>query len=474
MSEPSPAKPTVSAAPGARPFRPWVPRPREAPADALTQLWLLARNPIDTWSRAHYERPVLWGKSLLGHVVVVNDPAAIRRVFIDNSANYEKDPLQLRVLRAGAKPGAGDGLLVASGETWKRTRRTMSPLFTPRRVAAFAQIMRLQADARVDSWLARRPGSIVEIDREMVRLAYDILSSTLFSEALASERTGFEREMMRLLDSIGRIDPLDVLNAPAWIPRLNQRRAAESRAWFETTIARMIDERERLIADQPDLAPDDLLTALLRASDPETGVGLTRAEVAANLFTFIAAGHETTARALAWTLHLLAHAPDWWERAAAEARGAPDDPAQWLEELPVVKAAFEESMRLFPPVPHLSRMALEPDVLAGVDVPAGATVVVAPWLLHRHKLLWSDPDAFRPERFLPGARESIDRFAYLPFGAGPRVCIGATFAMQEAMVALTCILRRVKLAPVLKREPRPVLRITLRPDDRIPMYVHPA
>ena len=131
-------------------------------------------------------------------------------------------------------------------------------------------------------------------------------------------------------------------------------------------------------------------------------------------------------------------------------------------------------MRLFPPVPHMSRMALEPDVLAGVDVPAGATVVVAPWLLHRHKLLWSDPDAFRPERFLPGAREGIERFAYLPFGAGPRVCIGATFAMQEAVVALACILRRVKLSPVLKREPRPVLRITLRPDDRLPMYVHPA
>ncbi|HEY8579757.1 MAG TPA: cytochrome P450, partial [Beijerinckiaceae bacterium] len=437
-------------------------------------LWLLARNPIETWSKAHYELPILSGPSLLGHVVVVSDPAAIRRVFVENAANYEKDALQLRVLRAGAEPGAGDGLLVASGDAWRRARRTLAPLFTPRRVAAFAELMRLQADARVDAWTKRRPGSIVEIDREMVRVAYDILSATLFSDALTRERAGFEREMMRLLDSIGRIDPLDVLDAPAWMPRLFRGEARDSRRWFETTIARMIDERRAQIAAAPDRAPDDLLTALLRAADPETGVGLTPAEVSANLFTFIAAGHETTARALAWTLHLLARAPEWQDRARAEAMAAPDDPAEWLEALPTVRAVFEESMRLFPPVPHMSRAALAPDRLGDVDVPAGATIVVAPWLLHRHKRLWSDPDAFMPERFLPGARETIDRFAYLPFGAGPRVCIGATFAMQEAVVVLASILRRVRFAPVGQREPRPVLRITLRPDDRIPLAVHPA
>jgi cytochrome P450 len=474
MSAEASLTPPIADAPPARPFTPFAPAPRARPAGTLAQLWLLARNPIETWSRAHYEKPILSGPSLLGHVTVVNDPAAIRRVLIDNAANYEKDALQLRVLRAGARPGAGDGLLVASGEAWKRARRTLAPLFTPRRVAAFAPLMEMKAQARVDAWLRRRAGSIVEIDREMGRVAYEILSATLFSDALVEERAGFEREMGRLLDSIGRIDPLDVLNAPQWLPRLHQREAQESRAWFEGAVERLVAARRAQMEADPARTPDDLLTALLRASDPDTGVGLTPQVVAANLFTFIAAGHETTAHALAWTFHLLARAPYWQERARAEARNAPDDPSQWPDALPCVRAVLEESMRLFPPVPHMSRAAVEADELAGVAIPAGSTIVVAPWLLHRHKTLWERPSAFMPERFLPGARERIDRFAYLPFGAGPRVCIGATFAMQEAMIVLVAVLRSVRFAPAQRHEPRPLLRITLRPDDRVPLIVTPV
>ncbi|MFN3889838.1 MAG: cytochrome P450 [Beijerinckiaceae bacterium] len=456
------------------PFTPWAPPPRRQPAGSLMQLWHLARNPIESWAQVHYEEPILAGPSMLGHLVVVSDPAAIRRVFIDNVANYEKDPLQLRVLRSGAPEGSGEGLLSASGEAWKRARRTLSPLFTPRRVGAFAQIMKLKSDARVEAWMKRRPGAIVEIDREMVRLTLDILSSTLFSDALDEDRPGFEREMMKLLDAIGRIDPLDVLNAPAWMPRLNRRGALASREWFARASERLIARRAEEMGRAPERTPDDLLTALLRASDPETGVGFTHEEVAANLFTFIAAGHETTARALAWTLHLLSHAPEWQARVREEARNAPDDPAEWIDAMPATRAVFEEAMRLFPPVPHMSRMALEDDMLGGVRVPAKSVIIVAPWLLHRHRRLWKQPGAFLPERFMPGEREKIDRFAYLPFGAGPRVCIGATFAMQEAVVALGSILRRVRLTPVRGVEPRPVLRITLRPDDRIPVHIHPA
>lgn len=438
------------------------------------QLWHLARNPIENWAQVHFQKPILSASSLFGRLIVVNDPAAIRRVFVDNAANYEKDPLQLRVLRVGAPSSAGQGLLSATGDAWRVTRRALSPLFTPRRVAAFSQIMRMKADERVDAWQRRRPGSIIEIDQEMVRLTYDILSATLFSDALDGDRAGVVREMGRLLDSIGRIDPLDVLNAPDWLPRFNRAAAREPREWFAQATERMIERRSAELRDAPERAPDDLLTALLRASDPQTGVGLAHEEVAANVFTFIAAGHETTARALAWTLHLLSRAPDWQERARREAMAAPDDPAEWVAAMPTVRAVFEEAMRLFPPVPHMSRMALEADRLGDVEVPAKATVVIAPWVLHRHRLLWDAPSAFMPERFLPGARERIDRFAYLPFGAGPRVCIGATFAMQEAVVALACVLRRVRLAPIRGVEPRPVLRITLRPDDRIPMQIHPV
>jgi ELWxxDGT repeat protein len=219
------------------------------------QLWHLARNPIENWAQVHFEKPILSGSSMFGQLVVVNEPSAIRRVFVDNAANYEKDPLQLRVLRVGAPNSAGQGLLSATGDTWRQTRRALSPLFTPRRVAAFGQIMKMKADERVDAWLRRRPGSIVEIDQEMVRLTYDMLSATLFSDALDGDRADVVRQMSRLLDTIGRIDPLDALNAPEWLPRFNRAAAREPREWFAQATERMIDRRSAELRDAPERAP---------------------------------------------------------------------------------------------------------------------------------------------------------------------------------------------------------------------------
>jgi len=460
---------TTASPHGRAAFVPWTPPRPERPLGWLGQLRALANNPIESWTRAHFELPVVAGPSLAGYLVLVNDPAGIRHVLVDHADNYEKDPLQLRVLAAGSRSGAGEGLLVARGETWRRTRRTLAPLFTPRRTAGWARTMQDRAERRVSRWLKRRPGAILEIDREMTGVTCDILSATLFSDALAQDAGDIETQLADLLDAIGRIHPLDVLNAPSWAPRIGRGRARAARAFFDQAIARLIADRAEIIAAGGD-APDDLLTALLRASDPETGAGLTQGEVAANLFTFIAAGHETTARALAWTFYLLSRAPYWEERCAAEAAAASVDPADWLESMPALRAALEEAMRLFPPVPHMSRIAGRDDVIAGVKTPAGSLVVIAPWVLHRHKLLWDAPDAFDPSRFLPGARETIDRFAYLPFGAGPRVCIGQLFAMQEAMIVLATALRRVRLRH-RGPEPRPLHRITLRPASRLTMAV---
>ncbi|MBL8589550.1 MAG: cytochrome P450 [Methylobacteriaceae bacterium] len=442
-------------------FTPRAPRPRAETAGLLTRLVLLARNPIELWTERHFSAPVVIERGVTGYpFVTISDPAAIRRVFVDNAANYEKDALQLRVLRAGAPDNAGEGLLVARGELWRRTRRTLAPLFTPRRVATLAPAMRAPAEACVAGWL-RRGARAVAIDVEMTELTYAMLSATLFSDALSRDAAATARELGALLDSIGRVHPFDALALPAWAPRFGRSRARAARAWFSAAIDRLIAERRAMIAAGA-APPADILTALIEAADPETGAGLSPAEVAANLFTLIAAGHETTARALAWTLHLLARAPDWQARCAAEAQQLDDDPAQWLDSAPTLRAVFEEAMRLFPPVPFMSRAARGPDRLAGVEIGQGALVCVAPWVLHRHRLLWRDPDVFDPARFLPGAREAIDRFAYLPFGAGPRICIGMGFAMQEAIIALVSILRRVSLKPI-GEEPDVVHRITLKP-----------
>ncbi|MDP4594916.1 MAG: cytochrome P450 [Beijerinckiaceae bacterium] len=436
----------------------------DKPYNRLWQLWYLARNPIDIWVKHHFEQLVVLGPSLVGKMAVVSDPAGIRHVLVDNAANYAKDPLQLRVLSSGAPPGAAPGLLIASGEQWRTARRTLAPLFTPKRVSTLAATMHKTAAAHVEKWLTNGNRAL-EIDREMTGLTYDILSATLFSNALAGSGKAFENQLSILLNSIGQIHPFDVFNAPGWLPRFGKGAGVKARLFFEGAMRQLLQTRIAESETGKPL-PDDLLSALILARDPETGNGLGHEEIVANLFTFIAAGHETTARALTWTLYLLSHAPSWESRCIDEALHAPDDPALWLEAMPAIRAAFEEAMRLFPPAPMLSRIAGSDDFICG------HAITVAPWLVHRHRRLWENPDAFVPERFMPGHREQIDRFAYLPFGGGPRVCIGQVFALQEAVIVLASILQKLRLrhdGPA----PQPLHRITLRPHRPIDMTWEP-
>jgi cytochrome P450 len=411
---------------------------------------------------------VLVGKTFFGVRAVVSDPAAVRRVFLDNVANYRKDAVQLRVLR----PGLGSGLLTVEGEAWKAQRRALAPLFSPRQVAAFAPAMHRVAQAAAEALVARRDGSVIEAQEEMGIAALKVLEQTLFSNGLAREASQFQKAMSRYFETIGRIDPLDVLGAPDFLPRIGRIRGKESLAFFASTVDDIISARRALIASGAS-APEDLLTLLLRAADPETGRGLSEEDVRANIVTFIGAGHETTANALTWTLYLLSQAPDWRAKVEAEidAHFDADDETDPSGHLPVTKAVFEEAMRLFPPAANLVREAIGEDWLAGFRIPAGAIVSISPYVLQRHKTLWRNPDDFDPSRFLPGEREKIDRYAYIPFGAGPRVCIGQAFAMQEGLIVLAHVLKRVRLDlfpghPVALQQ-----RITLRPQHGMRMIV---
>ena len=214
---------------------------------------------------------------------------------------------------------------------------------------------------------------------------------------------------------------------------------------FESAIDTIVSTRRRRIAEDPGGVPRDILTLLLEARDPETGAGLSEVEVRANILTFIAAGHETTANSITWSLFLLSQSPEWRARVQAEADRELDGDIDGIaERLVETRAVIEEANRLYPPIAAISRAALGPDELAGEPIRRGTMVVIAPYVLHRHRALWADPDSFDPNRFLNGARERIDRFAYLPFGVGPRICIGATLAMQEAsiVVATSCGISR--------------------------------
>ncbi len=269
-------------------------------------------------------------------------------------------------------------------------------------------------------------------------------------------------------EALGRIDLWDVLPLPRWLPRPAFIRARPAQKIFRSEVLRLCERRRARIAAN-EKVPDDLVTRLINARDPETGAPLSDAVVHDNLVTFIGAGHETTANALTWTLFLMSEFPEADARVAAEAVDAPD--ADALARLVQTRMILEEAMRLYPPAPFLSRAAFAADRIGEVAVAPGTRIIIAPWVLHRHRRLWPDADMFVPERFAPENRGKIPRFAYLPFGAGARICVGMTFAMQEALLALTMIARRFRLRLIDGANVMPFARMTLRPMHGLPMRI---
>ena len=454
------------------PFVPPAPVPLAAPLSRIAGTRRLFSDPLSMWTRRHFTEWVLSGKSLFGHITIVSAPDAIRAFMVERAANFGKDAMQQRIL----KPSLGEGLFTAEGQSWRMQRRALAGLFTPKTVAGFAGAMAAAADASVDRWLAHggRAPKLLQVDREMTLLTLDALDRSIFTEGLGPDRAAVHRAQREYFAAVGNVDPLDLFGAPAWLPRVSRVRAAPYKRWFDQLVDRVLAERRALIAADPAAAPRDLLTLLFEARDPESGDALSPEIIRDNVLTFLAAGTETTAGTLAWALFLLSQDDAARERIEAEVdaiTGGGAVTAAHLPELVWTRAVIDETLRLYPTAPLIQRMAIAADELHGVAVPAGSLVVYAPWVLHRHERLWKVPNAFDPARFLPGARETIDRFAYLPFGAGPRVCIGASFALQEAVVSLASIVRRVRLALLPGTTVMPEHRITLRPRGGLPMLV---
>jgi cytochrome P450 len=448
-------------------FVPPYPRRPDRPRGSLSTILTLQRNPIELWCKADFERPVSVGRTILGLRGAAHDPAAVRRIFLDNAANYRKDDLQLRVLR----PGLGNGLLTADGEEWRIQRRALAPLFSRRQIAEFGAAMQRVAQAAVERLGRRRDGAVTDVGEVMSRMTLEVLEQTLFSQGLGREPSAFQRAVTSYFETIGRLDPLDLLGAPAFLPRLRRFRARGALEFFDSAVDAIIEKRRALLARGSE-PPNDLLTLLLSAKDPENGRTIADADVRANIVTFINAGHETTANALTWTLYLLSQSREWREKAEADADNAfdPQRPTA-IEGCQTLRAVFEEALRLYPPAAILSRQAVADDELAGAHIPAGAVITVSPYVLHRRRGLWENPDAFDPSRFLGERREKIDRFAYIPFGAGPRVCIGMAFAMQEGIILLANLLRAFRFDLVEGQVVMPQQRVTLRPRGGMKMHV---
>ena len=447
-----------------KPFVPPIHPLPDRPMGKLEFIRAVYDNPLRIWGERAFNEPHIVNRMFGITTIVVNDPKVIRRVLVDNAANYRLAPLRQRILR----PMLRDGLLTAEGDTWKRTRKAVAHVFTPRHVAGFARVMQKEIQGVSGSFT---DGEIRPIGRDMTTLTYNVLVGTLFSDEVSGDRNRFEERVNTLLDTMGRLDPFDLLGMPDWIPRVTRLRGAGTMGYFRQMVRETVEIRKAKRRDPAYAKREDFLDLLLDLEGPD---GISQSEIEDNVITFIGAGHETTARALAWTLYLLARSPH--ERAKVEAEidavtARLDDPNDWLANMPVTRAAFDETLRLFPPAVTINRNAIGPDRLGDLDVSAGDDVVVLLWSLHRHRALWKQPDAFMPDRFLPENRDSIDRYQFLPFGAGARVCIGQVFAQTEAVIALATLMRDWRFDMASAANPLPVQKLTLQPDGGVTMKV---
>ena len=451
-------------------FRPPAPAPSPTRLGLIRLLRALRRNPLECWSEDFFCEPISRVSLPIAGIFVLNDPAAIKHVLVDNAANYRKDPLQRRVLSAGL----ADGLLSAEGKRWEIQRRTLAPLFSARTVRGLAKDMQRAVDQLTERWLSLSSGAVVDVAAEITLLTLNVLALTIFSDGLQSDPDEFRLSMTEYFRVAGRIGLLDLLGAPDFVPRLGRRRIKPTLKYFEGIIDDLIHTRRQALESDASACRDDLLTLLLRALDPATGRPMTLAEVRSNVLTFLSAGHETTANTLTWSLFLLSQSDHWRSRVEEEAEREFSGPEEGrVDRLVVARAVIEEALRLYPPIAALSRSAKGPDRIGDHDVKAGSLIVIAPYVLHRHRRLWQQPDVFDPGRFLGKAKRSIERFAYLPFGAGPRICIGSSFALQEATLALSSLIRRFEFQLEPAPQVWPLMNVTVRPAHGLPMRITP-
>jgi len=394
---------------------------------------------------------------------LVTNPADIRHVLQDNARNYHKSPLydKLRVL-------LGNGLLTSEGDFWLRQRRIAQPAFHRQRIAALAGVMADAARGAAGHWEAiAAAGRPVDVDEEMMRLTRTVVLRTLLGADLGPFSDRVDEAWKVLNEHIG--DSFWSLGLTDWLPSARNRRFRAARAVLRGAVEHVIAERRRHPSDSA-----DLLSMLMAARDEETGEGMTDEQLRVEVTTFLLAGQETTSLALTWIWYLLS------QNAAAQRRleseldaalgGRPPDYAD-LVHLPYTRMVIDEAMRLYPPAWGFSREALGDDAVGGFRVPRGWLVFVIPYVLHRLPAFWENPDAFDPERFTPERIATRPKFVYLPFGAGPRQCIGNQFALIEAHLVLATLAQRYRLQLVPGHRVDPWPLITLRPRFGMPMTV---
>lgn len=421
-------------------------------------------NPLSIYAEQSFEFLYARSDALGTHTLSINDPAGIRHVLLDNMSNYVRPLVQARLFR----PAMGDGVFLSEGTQWRQQRRMLAPLFSPAAINDLIPHFQLAGEQMVARLGAGGPTRLEEVFH---RAALDAVLKALFSLQADSRHADIPRMVREYLSGPGRPTPLDGLARRE--DDFNWAQASRHR--FSRTWRAMVDD---LIAQRKAAGGDsehrrgDLLDLLLAARDPQTGEGLSDADVRDQCSTFLAAGFETTSRMLFWASYLLSLDPAEQERIRAEVTAYKPGGVTRMDDLhhwPRLRNTLLEALRLYPPAAYVTRTALGEDVIGGYRISAGTQVWIAPFVLHRHKKFWDRPTAFMPDRFAGINSPWTTMEGYMPFGGGPRICIGASFAMVEGQIILAHLLRHFRIVATDPRPVLPVFRVTTVP-DRDPVF----
>lgn len=437
--------------------------PPAAPLGLFRSVRLARRNALSAIPGIAFERPIISRAIGRTRWHMLQGPDGLKRVFVDQIDNYPKSEMMLRMLR----PAVGESLFTSDGAHWRWQRRTVTPVFAHKSLRTIAPIMS-EAAAQVSNRISGHTGP-VDIVREMLSATLAVIVDVALSASDTFDSETFADAITAYLHNVGRASLFDFLDLPAWMPTFNQLRGAQSVRAMRRIVARTIeDHRANARADTHSNGPN-LLDQMLDAEDPETGRRLSEREILDNMIFFVVAGHETTALTLAWALYMLALDTDSQHALRDDARSVLGNRVATLDDvshIATLNPVLQETMRLYPPVGMLSRRARTNDHIYDREISAGETIFLNIYGLHRHKLIWDNPDAFNPDNFLTRAAKAHHRFQYLPFGAGPRKCLGAEFAMMQASIILATLMARFDFShtgpPSL-----PTMHLTLRPDPPI-------
>ena len=432
-----------------------TPPPRPLPIWRFLPTFLY--NPIRAIPAPVYHEPLFAPPGLAGKLAWITDPALVERILLDDHQRFPKSPIEKRIF----EPIIGDGILTAEGQSWRWQRRTVAPLFRHADLLGQVAQMSAAADRLISRWREEAVSARRDIDRAMTDLTFDVLQSTIFEGATDREAAALKEHIGDYLERTSWDIAYEVLRFPRWLWHPARRPMLRAAKALTGTMHQVI-AREKAM----DWPSGGLMGRLGRARDPETGAAMSDDQIAHNLLTFAAAGHETTAKALTWALYLIARAPAWQEKIREEIRNVAsvgELSGEHVDRLVVTRRVVKEAMRLYPPAPVLGRMAREDVTLAGHHIRAGTILVIPVFVVHRHRKLWRDPDVFDPDRFMPEREAQHARTQFMPFGFGPRTCIGMSFAMIEAVVLLAALVRSARFTCASTLVPEPLSRVTLRP-----------